>query len=351
MAELTDPARARRPDEPPAVDAPASDAAADDAITRLRARLRRAADPLPDLRRLADLQRAAGQPGEAAETAREILALAPGDPDAFALVAAALTAGERWPELIALHREALAADPDADAPHRLAIAAVQLDRLGAADDAFATLAHGPDATWSDPRALDLAHRAAAASADRLARLEALAPPPAPAPDAFDPASRPAPVGPRAAAARALADRLAADLPAPARARLAAWYEAHGHAEPAAEQWRAVLADRDGADDPRAWYGVARHLTHDDARLAAHLDAMARAPLPRRVRVAALRRLAAAHRRRGAAAAEAEVALARAEDLARPRGRRVLRALVLLAVLLLLAAIAYDLTRVYGISLP
>ncbi|MCB9540884.1 MAG: hypothetical protein H6703_00365 [Myxococcales bacterium] len=82
----------------------------------------------------------------------------------------------------------------------------------------------------------------------------------------------------------------------------------------------------------------------------HLHAMAGMSLPRPLRAEALRRLAALHRRRGAEA-EAAAALARAAALTRRRWPRVLWALLLVAVLLLLAAIGYDLTRVHGIRLP
>ncbi|MEZ4432698.1 MAG: hypothetical protein R3F65_09815 [bacterium] len=368
-------ARALRPDHPVAVEVlitrHADAGRADAAIALLRERLRRADDPLPDLRRLAALQREAGPRDASVETEREILAIAPADPEALANVAEWLAAGRRWPELITLHRAALAADPAADTRHRVAIAAVQLDHLAAPDEAFATLAAGPDAGWRDPGVLDLAHQAVAASADGLGLLTALAPAPGPAAEGFDPApmlagvdrARPAlaaspasgldptrSAGPRLAAAVALADRLGLALPPAALLKLGAWHEAHGDAERANAAWRACLADRRGAHDPRAWLGIARHLAGREGLLTVHLHAMAGVSLPRPLRAEALRRLAALHRRRGAEA-EAAAALARAAALTRRRWPRVLWALLLVAVLLLLAAIGYDLTRVHGIRLP
>ncbi|MCB9540883.1 MAG: hypothetical protein H6703_00360 [Myxococcales bacterium] len=103
-------ARALRPDHPVVVEAlitrHADAGRADAAIALLRERLRRADDPLPDLRRLAALQREAGPRDASVETEREILAIAPADPAALANVAEWLAAGRRWPELITLHRAA-----------------------------------------------------------------------------------------------------------------------------------------------------------------------------------------------------------------------------------------------------
>ncbi len=316
-----------------------------DALIALYQSADRAADAIPLLKRragltgaiadlllLGKLTLAVNATDEAAQIYARVLSSDPDCAPARAFLERYYAGRERWADLVELLRGAtrLLDEPGRQLDAVLRIADIHLTGQRAPDRALDALAEAPAACFRDKRLTDAALRAAEAGGDWqrfLDDVESRA--------RSDAADRETLMD---GARRFAGGMLSCVRPDPLQAcRLGAWFEAHAAPDRAVECYDAALAADRGSID--AWTGKRRALAVGRRwrMLAEHLESMARAPLPRADRAEALRYKADVLTRHINAPDEAASAAQRAVDLARPAGRFVAWAVV---VLLLAAALAW-----------